>query len=140
MNVESARYSETGSIVAVIDGAETCVPDDPGNRHRQAVTAWELAGNEIAAYAPPAPLAADVKAEAYRRIVALAPEWKQRNMIARGVELVRVGESNWTDVQQAEVNAMDAIWATIKDIREASDALETMDPIPVDYADDSRWP
>lgn len=61
----------------------------------------------------------DVKAEANRRILAILPEWKQRNYTARAVEKVaagEVGDDEWNDMQTA--------WQQIKAIRVASDAIE----------------
>jgi len=82
-----------------------------------------------------------VKLEARRRIVARYPEWKQANMLARGLELQdifrRVGA--WTAAEQAEAAALDAAWAWIKAIRQASDSIEVMQPIPADFATDARW-
>lgn len=83
---------------------------------------------------------APVKAEAMRRILAIAPEWRQRNMIARSVELLHVGQENWTSEEQAEVTAMQAIWDQISAIRAASDTIEMMDPRPPDITADALWP
>jgi hypothetical protein len=88
---------------------------------------------------PPPPTADMVKQEAGRRILAIAPEWRQINMLARAAELLRIGEPNWTLLQQAEVAAMDAAWADIEAIRAKSNAIEAMDPIPSDYAADKYW-
>lgn len=82
----------------------------------------------------------DVKAEAYRRIVAVVPEYRQRNLIARATELLRKGVDNWTADEQAEWDAGQAIWDQVKAIRAASDAIEAMDRIPQDYAADKHWP
>lgn len=60
-----------------------------------------------------------VKAEANRRILAILPEWKQRNYTARAVEKVAAGE-----VGDDEWNAMQAAWQQIKAVRVASDAIE----------------
>jgi hypothetical protein len=55
--IESARYTEYGSIIAVIDGVQMSVPDDMGNRHRQALAEWEAQGNAIEPYVePPEPV------------------------------------------------------------------------------------
>ncbi len=89
-----------------------------------------------------AEIVACVKMEARRRILARFPEWKQANMTARGVELQdvwrRVG--SWTTAEQAEFNALAATWNWIKAVRAASDEIESMQPLPPDYADDARWP
>lgn len=81
-----------------------------------------------------------VKAEAQRRIYAIYPQWKQANMTARAVELVRKGETNWTAEEQSEAAALDAAWAWIKSVRVASGAIEEMNQIPADYAADGYWP
>lgn len=64
-------------------------------------------------------LTAETKAEANRRILAILPEWKQRNYTARAVEKVAAGE-----VGDDEWNAMQTAWQQIKAIRVASDAIE----------------
>lgn len=89
---------------------------------------------------PPPPVPPEnVKAEAYRRIVAICPEWKQRNLTAQAVLLVEKGRSNWTAEEQAAWDAGEAIWSQIAAIRAASDVLEALDPIPTDYMDDKHW-
>lgn len=89
-----------------------------------------------------APTAADVKAEAYRRIVAIVPEWKQRNLLAQATLLDKqiADGTPLTTPQQAEWDAGEAIWDQIAAIRAASDVIEAMDPIPPDFQDDSYWP
>ncbi len=102
-------------------------------------TAAELDAAAGTAFANQA--AADlVRAEAYRRIVALAPEWKQRNMTARGLELTRkeLAGGTLTAAEQAEAAAITAAWDAVKAIRAASDVLEANPP--ADYTDDSHWP
>lgn len=80
-----------------------------------------------------------VKQEAGRRILAIAPEWKQRNMLARSAQFLRIGEANLTQEQRDEVLAIELIWETIQMIRAKSDLIEAMDPIPPDYTDDKYW-
>ena len=80
-----------------------------------------------------------VKQEASRRILAIAPDYKQRNMLARSVELLRIGETNLTQEQRDEVLAIELIWETIQMIRARSNAIESMQPIPPDYTDDKYW-
>lgn len=80
-----------------------------------------------------------VKQEAARRILAIAPEWQQRNMLARIAEFLRIGEANLNAAEQTELAAIEAIWTTIKGLRAKSNALEAMDPIPLDYTDDKYW-
>lgn len=103
------------------------------------MSAQEIADME-ADWAANAPKADDVKAEARRRILARLPDWKQANMTARGVELLRKGEVNWTPQEQAEADAITAAWDWVKAIRLASDDIEAMTPIPDDYRDDGHWP
>lgn len=61
----------------------------------------------------------ETKAEAGRRILAILPEWKQRNYTARAVEKVaanEVGDDEW--------NEMQAAWRQIGAVRAASDQIE----------------
>ncbi|KAF0112381.1 MAG: hypothetical protein FD149_2451 [Rhodospirillaceae bacterium] len=69
-------------------------------------------------------LIAAVKADAGRMIVALYPDWKQRNMTARAVALLRKGEANWTAAESAEAAILEAAWAWITAVRTESDAIE----------------
>ena len=94
--------------------------------------------------APPlsAPTADQVKAEAERRILAIVPEWKQRNMITFGVEAIRdhgSDASSWPVELQAMNTTVQDIWNRIKTIRTRSDEIETMKPIPADFMDDKYW-
>jgi hypothetical protein len=88
------------------------------------------------------PEAGQVKAEARRRILARFPEWRQANMTAQGVELlnIRVAVGSWTQAQAQEAAALFAAWDWIKAVRAASDAIEALEPIPADLADDGYWP
>jgi len=81
-----------------------------------------------------------VKAEANRRIVALCPEWKQRNLTAQAAQLAKKGEANWTTAEADAWAAGEALWLQIAAIRAASDTIEAMDPLPVDVTDDTLWP
>ena len=81
----------------------------------------------------------DVKAEAYRRIVEVLPEWKQRNLTAQAAVLAEKGRANWSSAELAAWDAGSALWAEVQSIRNASDALEEMDEIPADYRNDSYW-
>lgn len=80
-----------------------------------------------------------VKGEAYRRIVALCPEWRQRNLTAQAAQLAKKGEANWTAEEATAWAAGEALWAQIAAIRAASDIIEAMDPIPTDFAADDYW-
>lgn len=94
-------------------------------------------------YDPPAPEPVDVqqvKDEAQRRILRIAPEWKQRNLTAQAVLLAQKGSANWTAEDRAAWDAGEAIWIRIAAIRATSDQIEAMEPIPQDFTDDTHWP
>ena len=82
-----------------------------------------------------------IKKEASRRILEIAPEWKQRNLISSGVEmldkLVQGGSLSTADL--AARNYSLSIWSQIAKIRAKSNELEAMDPIPNDFKDDKYW-
>lgn len=85
---------------------------------------------------------AQVKAEAGRRILAMLPDWKQRNMNAQATALLqaRILNGAWTAEEQAQADVLNAAWATVSAIRAASDALEATAPIPIDCSADKYWP
>lgn len=104
-----------------------------------AIPAATFDGSTLLAKGASSPTSDDVKAEAYRRIVGVCPEWRQRNLTARAAELaLRGGELS--EDEQAEVAAGQAVWDQIKAIRDASNALEAMEEVPPNYADDVYWP
>jgi len=82
-----------------------------------------------------------VKSEAGRRIVAICPEWKQRNHIATDLTYTKIIQSGGTltTEQESDRAEMEAVWTTIQGIRTKSDEIEAMSPIPADYKDDSYW-
>jgi hypothetical protein len=98
--------------------------------------AWE---SIIRPPAPPTTLA-DIKAEAERRILALLPEWKQRNLTARGVELVLalVKNRGWSPEEAAEAAQIQAQWNKVNAIRDRSNDLEQS--LPADFAGNQNWP
>lgn len=111
--IEYKRFSEAGITAYREDGTAAFI--EPWHE------GWEEALADTGAYVapPPPPITAfDVKAEARRRILAFAPEWKQLNAI-------REGDSD--------------LFAALDAIRAASDVIEAMDPIPLDFADDAYW-
>lgn len=65
-----------------------------------------------------------IKEEAGRRIQAIIPEWKQRNLTARGVRLLHKGKGTWTDEEKAEWTAGEAAWVQVDATRSKSDLLE----------------
>jgi hypothetical protein len=84
---------------------------------------------------------ADVKAEAFRRITELFPLWKQINHNQRRNELLlkRLDGEALTVEEQAEGEAMRDIQRGIEAIRTASDVLEEMTPIPIDFQGNKHW-
>lgn len=66
------------------------------------------------------------KNEANRRIIDMLPEWKQRNYTAKSVELTEKKVDGLT-LNQEELNFLAAIkdiWASVQQIRTASDTIE----------------
>ena len=105
--------------------------------------------DRMAAYIAAAPdrKRAEIKAEAGKRILTFAPEWKQRNILRRGLELLRKGEAKLSAGELAEAAAMENAGARIDAIRAASDGLEaslaamTADELATfEPASDSHWP
>ena len=92
--------------------------------------------------APDTPISSgSVKGEAGRRILAICPEWQQRNYIATSLtftDMIQDGET-LTAEQETQRSEIKAIWTTIQGIRTKSDEIEAMSPIPADFKDDSYW-
>ena len=53
MDIESVKFDEFGGYVVTARGNTFNVPDDMGNKDRQAVEAWKTSGGTVAPYAPP---------------------------------------------------------------------------------------
>jgi hypothetical protein len=67
-----------------------------------------------------------LKAQARSIILMVFPDWKQTNMVARGVELQnnwRLNES-WSTVEETEAAQLQAAWNWIKAVRDHSNILE----------------
>lgn len=117
----------------------------PTTYHDQSGSSQSLDGNQLTISrsftAARTPSLEEVKEEARRRILDLVPEWKQVNLTARAVELQDIYRVNgaWTTEEQAEHDALVAAWAEIKAIRTKSDEIEAMNPVPLDFRDDSYW-
>lgn len=116
----------------------------PANRFTRGIESEKGLSDRLRPYGLVGPVVSvqDVKDEARRRILAVYPEWKQANMTARGVELTRKlaqGDA-WTEAEEADAEALQDAWGWIRSVRTASDAIEAMTPIPLDFCDDSRWP
>lgn len=83
---------------------------------------------------------AAIKSEANARILTVCPQWKQLNLTAQNSALIKKGVANWTQEEADAWAASEAVWAQIAEIRNASDALEAMNPLPANYRDDVYWP
>lgn len=89
------------------------------------------------------------KQVAYEKITAILPEWKQRNLLAYGLEFV-IGEFKKgrpiTADDMLQIDGALAVWQVIKDIRAASDLIEAELALvadPENYsveADNPLWP
>ena len=98
-------------------------------------------------YTPPTPDPAEVEAarvgeikqEAYSTIITQYPEWKQRNMTARTLELTRkeTAGGTLTTEEAAEITAMESVWAWVTGVRAESDRLEADNSLTVT---DANWP
>ncbi|MFD3263324.1 hypothetical protein [Phenylobacterium ferrooxidans] len=72
---------------------------------------------------------AQVKAQAAGRILALYPEWKQRNLTARAVVLLRIAQDRaWTPQEAQESADLEAAWAAVDAIRTRSNEIEAQIP------------
>lgn len=96
----------------------------------------------------PAPSAQDVKAEAQRRIIALTGATsfeaciiKQMNALMRATELTNKKASGeaLTDSERGEALALQSVADAIKGVRQKSNEIELLEPIPANYRDDTHW-
>lgn len=75
---------------------------------------------------------AQVKAQAAGRILALYPEWRQRNMTARAVVLLRIAKDRaWTQAEAEESAQLESAWAAVDAIRTRSNEIEATIPAEV---------
>ncbi len=77
-----------------------------------------------------------VKKEAERRIIEVYPLWKQNNMLSDKITLlnkIRTAE------EEQQLIDIDAGLAYINHIRQCSNVIETMTPIPENYMSDTHW-
>ena len=65
----------------------------------------------------------EIKEIASKKILEIAPEWEQRNLLSKAILLVEDGQSRTTN-QELEFTAIDAVWRKIQAIRTYSDTLE----------------
>lgn len=147
MNITGARYLDADGLqlAAVVDGVEMTIPAVAGNRHYEGIVA---AGIVVSPYLDPPPDAADVRAEASRRMRAVTGARDAghlsvliSNASREAIRLLRIkAERPWTAEEAARAAALEAADAAIEAIRAASNTLEAMQPVPADYRDDGRWP
>lgn len=48
--IDSAKFTQYGNILLIMDGQEYWVPDNLGNMHRQLIAQWEQDGHVIEPY------------------------------------------------------------------------------------------
>ncbi len=78
-----------------------------------------------------------IKTACGEHILAALPMWKQMNYTARFAELLRIPEVDRTITEAAEIVALKAIWAKVKECRAHSNALEAY---PTKTVADAVWP
>ena len=145
-SVAVADPLDAGRFLVPANATKTAPPAEQPNKMRVFENGMWLfrqivADGAISSQTDPTPF--DVKLEAGRRILAIAPDWKQRNLTARAAEFaIKLAEGGTlTAAEKDERAAGEAIWTRIKSIRAASDALEAMNPIPADFAsNEAHWP
>lgn len=84
--IASARYTETGLVEAIIDGARVVIPQDPENRHWQILQQWIADGGEIDPYEPPAPVPEPDPVEKLRAFFEANPDVKELILSGDGAE------------------------------------------------------
>ena len=121
-------------IEAQLRAENPTTTDDAGERHglgspvyEAAITRWADA-MEASLYVSPADQIATIKAEASARILAVIPDWKQRNMLARSVELLEIRESGeiLTASELSELDGIRNAWSWARSVRAYSDQLEAL--------------
>lgn len=148
---------QAGPNGEVIDGevieiaTNTAIPR--GSRMWAEYEAWVAAGNVPDPAAPKSVTAYDVKYEAQRRIIALTGKTnlidcmiKQSNANMRANKLndkrllaIETGSAPLTQSEVDEAEALRNFNLMIEHIREKSNEIEAMVPIPADFAQDSYW-
>jgi hypothetical protein len=138
----TTRYADAKASTIITDDGHI-VPADPGNIDYQALLA---SGVGIAPFAPPPPTAADVRAEAARRMQLLVGARDARHLdviVSNGtreaIRLLRLrAEREWTAEEGTRAAQLQQLDTAIDAIRAASNAMEA-EP-PADFASDARWP
>lgn len=138
-------FQGVNRIVRTSDGA--VIPPDPANRDYVAYLGWIADGNEPAAPPPRVPAAADVRAEAARRIrLALGAATDEAAMLVQVKALERVSSLHDRQLAGEALSQEDQDFlalarskrAQLEAIRAASNAMEGAPPL--DHSNDSRWP
>lgn len=132
-----AKYKlQNNGVLDTETGAS--IPNASGNRHWQEYLEWVALGNvadpEKTVEQIEAERVASIKQTAGLKIVAMLPEWKQRNLLARSVELQNkvLGGTALTVEEQGELDAIQALWDKVKTIRLISDNAEVQGTQPQD--------
>lgn len=111
--------ADLSSDVLIVDGAIARWDESLGAQP----TTQELADAELPAMKAKA--VAAIKVEANRRILSAMPDWKQRNLIARSVELTRrESKGTATPAEIAELDTLEAAKAGVDAVRSTSDSME----------------
>jgi hypothetical protein len=104
-------YTSSGMIRVMFEGdeAESFVPDDMANHHRQMIAQWQAAGNTIPPYNPPA-----IAIDDYRlAIQAIVDQVAQSRRYDSGNSLASYANSTnprWTAEAQAFIAWRDSVW------------------------------
>jgi hypothetical protein len=144
--MDAATLHELVAAVAAIDGVSVARWGDKANwridfKAHATPAEREAAARVVARFDPQAGTPEAVRAEARRRILARYPDWKQAEMTARAFALVlKAAQDQALDAAEMdEIATLRAAWSWIGAAHRACAALEALDPIPSDIADDSRW-
>jgi hypothetical protein len=144
------RYANPDNTAVVRESDGAIIPCDTANSdyalliaHGVSIAANRRFASKEEALAALGPA---IKQECRRRILAIADEDRQRNLTARGVELtLAVAQGALSSADAQELTALQAMWARIKALRNASDvkeaALQTLSLEALEtYALGESWP
>ena len=142
MDLKNLTYNEHGGIdgeLTLPSGETVPYTVELGSELEETLKA---SGEAISQYVAPEVivLVEDIKREANRRILGFLPMHAQNNMMMASISLIHKGQANWTAEDTAVAAKNLAAEAYIKAVRAKSNEIETISPLPEDYADASRWP